>query len=185
MPEKHELLRGLDLHTIRPELSHAERELVAARSKLDGAREYLGAVQRALTELPPLVANGEKSIDELARAEAQAKVQPLVVAQCERALADAQAAVLEEQKAARRVLEAEVARRRVFLVTAVAEIAPALEEIKALEFALGQALGHDVRGLNVTWPLSNAHEVGQANMRMAASHMGMLHSQATANGGSR
>jgi hypothetical protein len=164
-----EIVRGLDPDTLHPAFPRARAVATAAEQELDRRKRELADVDRVVAELPARIQRGEvAAADALPRALRDREAKAMMLGPQEAELAKARAAVEREQKNAARAVEVERDRRVRVLERAAAELAPALQELRELAYAISATIGPGAI-LTLEWPGSPA-----ADQRSRSAFAGVL-----------
>lgn len=185
LPTESELTAGADLATVHPKLPRAEAAFVEAEQALASVRAETRRMEAELPILAEKIHRGEAPASALEPARRALDVQALKIRPYEQALANARGKVAAETQAARKALEAEVAKRARQLEKIAAELAPILEKLTDLDFALARILDPQAMttGAEIVWPQCMRDYIATTNADMTArANMVELSSQLKAAG---
>lgn len=142
IPDRAELLEGLDPRSVHPPLARAVAAAAAAKKAHSDARAEMARLERLLDGLPERIRRGEAPASSLEPLMRQRDAAALLVPEAARSLAAARARVPNETAAAWAALAAEVAaRRKRHLQRAADEMRDVLAELAELDKALVATLG--------------------------------------------
>jgi multidrug resistance efflux pump len=167
LPDRDDLVAGLSTHELHPALARAEEELAGAERDLEAARAELKRLEGEVASLPGRIRSGVAPASALAETILARDAQAVSLPDFELAVAEARDHVKVEQRRARDAFNAEAAKRRAILEKAIAELNPALEEIRALEWTLGLAIDPRAIGVGLRWVEPLATEVDKNDIAAA------------------
>lgn len=151
-PDRTTWLAGLSLDELHPALREARGAVTRAKASVDAAKSKAALIVGAIAGLPAQVAAGTAESTAIHALNVDRQAAALDVAAAEGRLRAAEAAVGAAEDEGKRLLAAEVARRRGDLQAAAQKLWPVLDELRALEYQLANTTDRTTYALGVVWP---------------------------------
>lgn len=164
LPTPTQFVASLTEREQHPALATAEKAAASAEESLTAARRRVTDLSTSVVALPEQVRKGTATEAELQEAMASLAPARAMAASREKGLQEARQVLEQERQRARAALEAAVRVRHATLLTAIAEVAPVLEEFRVLDLAL--SLTTDPRGLGfqgTVWPTPLSFDAAGGN----------------------
>lgn len=152
----------------RSAIEKARRDLETARAALPAKRRALATAESRVSSMPDWVAEGHATLEELVEARANCDVVAVELAQAERRIPEAEAALETAKSAVRNELDRELDEIDAATDAALAPVRDLLALARELNIEVGKLRGDRGRlgSGAITWPMSPADQVAAANAQI-------------------